>query len=98
MLVVLSVVGALLTGCGGDSLTYEESMALLASAGEKAVAAAYSIENTNISVVETEDSPKERHLVRSRSSCNGTGIRGSPRTQTKSLSIVDRLYVQSTST
>ena len=58
-LLALGAVVALAACGGGESLTYEESVALLTSAGEKTVATAYSIEDTNISVVEMEDSQGE---------------------------------------
>ena len=61
-----SLVSALLTATllfvacgGGESLTYEESMDLLESAVEQTHAGAFSLEDTNISVVETEDSQGE---------------------------------------
>ncbi len=50
----------LLVACGGgESLSYEESLGLLTSAVERTYAGAFSLENTNINVVETEDSQGE---------------------------------------
>ena len=54
----LSTLVALACG-GGEPLTYEESMELLESAAVRTVAGAFSLEDTNISIVETEDSPGE---------------------------------------
>ena len=49
-----------LAACGGgESLTYDESMDLLASAMERTYAGAFSLEDTNVSVVETENSQGE---------------------------------------
>ena len=49
-----------LAGCGrGESLSYEESLDLLESAVGQTYAGAFSLEDTNTSVVETEDSQGE---------------------------------------
>lgn len=49
-----------LAACGGgESLSYDESMDLLAGAVERTHVGAFSLEDTNISVVETEDSQGE---------------------------------------
>ncbi|MDE2688723.1 MAG: hypothetical protein OXI16_14690 [Chloroflexota bacterium] len=46
--------------CGsGESLSYEESMELLESAAQRTAAGMFTFEVSNISVVETEDSPGE---------------------------------------
>ena len=53
-------VGALMAACGGgESLTYDETVDFMASAAKRTAGAAFSMEDTNISVVETEDSTEE---------------------------------------
>lgn len=58
--VLLFCASIMLAACGGgEPLTYDESMDLLASAMERTHAGAFSLEDTNVSVVETEDSQGE---------------------------------------